>query len=320
MATPDTDTVPVVRTTELRHRYGARLALDGVSLDVHRGEIFALLGPNGGGKTTLFRVLATLLHPTAGTAQIQGADVVAEPDRVRRALGVAFQAPSVDGVLTVYENLLHQGRMYGMRGGPLRERIQAVLREFALEDRRDDRVAQLSGGLQRRVELAKAMLHRPAVLLLDEPSSGLDPGARRDLWQVLDNLRTSGGVTVLLTTHFTDEAERCDRIAIVDRGKIVACGAPAALKGEIGGDVLTVATADPARLAHAVAERFGIETATVDGSVRIEHENGHAFIPQLVEAFPGEIDTITIGRPTLEDVFFDRTGHRFAVDGGEGAG
>jgi ABC-2 type transport system ATP-binding protein len=288
------------------------VALDGVSLVVGRGEIVALLGPNGGGKSTLFRILSTLQRPTAGTARILGHDVVAEPDAVRRHLGVVFQHPSVDGKLTVEENLLHHGALYGLGGRPLRERVERALRRIGLWDRRRDRVDRLSGGLQRRTELAKVLLPSVEVLLLDEPSTGLDPGARRDFLTSLRELRDEDGITVVLTTHDMDEAERCDRIGIVDRGRLVALGTAEELKARVGGDVLVLQTAAPEALRDAVQARFGLPATVVDGVVRLERARGHELVPQLVEAFPAEIRAVSFGKPTLEDVFVTVTGHRWA--------
>lgn len=310
-AAPPAAAAPMVAVQNLHHAYGSHVALRGISLEVRQGEIFGLLGPNGGGKTTLFRILATLMRPTSGEAAIDGRNVVLQPDAVRRRLGVVFQSASLDPYLSVRENLEYHGRMYGMRGRALRDRVDELLVLFSIADRKRDRAATLSGGLRRRVEVAKGMLHRPAVLLLDEPSTGLDPGARRDLWFLLEALRREDNMTVLLTTHFMDEADRCDRVAILHQGNVVALGRPDALKAEIGGDVLSVATRDPQRLSALIDDRFSCASTVVNGSVRIERPDAHAFLPQLVEAFPGEIDALTVGKPTLEDVFFLRTGHRF---------
>lgn len=286
----------------LTHRYGERLALDAVSFSVRKGEIFGLLGPNGGGKTTLFKILSTALRPTSGTARIAGTDV--RNDAVRRRIGVVFQAPGLDQKLTVAENLLHQGHLYGLSGSALRSRIEAELSRFKLADRARERVEKLSGGLQRRVELAKALLHHPEVLLLDEPSTGLDPGARRDLW---DALRGLAGVTVLLTTHLLDEAERCDRLAILHKGKLVALGAPLDLRGEIGGDVVTVRSRDAEALAAGIREKLGESPTVVQGTVRLARERGHDLVGRLVESFPGLIESVTVAKPSLEDVFLTKT-------------
>ena len=290
-----------------RSRKGVHPALAGLSFQVAPGEIYGFLGPNGGGKTTLFRILATLARPQAGTVGIFG---MQDSMAVRRLLGVVFQHPSLDIHLTVRENLLHQGHLYGVRGKDLEGRISAALERFGLADRRDQKAGELSGGLRRRVEIAKALLHEPRLLLLDEPSTGLDPGARRDLWSTLDGLRKEG-VTVLLTTHFMEEGDRCDRLALIDRGTLVAEGCPAALKEEIGGDVVTLTGADPEALARELQERFpDLAPEVRDGAVRLEHDRGHALVARLIEALPGRVDAVTVARPTLEDVFLHRTGRR----------
>jgi ABC-2 type transport system ATP-binding protein len=274
------------------------------------GEVFGFLGPNGGGKTTLFRILATLARPDTGTVRIFGADLAREAREVRRRLGVVFQNPSLDLQLTVRENLVHQGHLYGLTGRDLVARIAAALDRFGLADRAGQRALELSGGLRRRVEIAKALLHAPRLLLLDEPSTGLDPGARRDLWEALEALRAEG-VTVLLTTHFMEEGDRCDRLVLLDRGTIVAEGSPAALKEEVGGDVVTLAGPEPEALARDLAARFpDLAPAVRDGTVRLTRERGHELVARLAEAFPQRIDSVTVAHPTLEDVFLRRTGHR----------
>jgi ABC-2 type transport system ATP-binding protein len=295
---------------EVRFSYGAREALRGVSFAVTPGEIFALLGPNGGGKTTLFRIAATLAAPGAGVVRVFGADASAAPAAVRRAIGVVFQAPALDPHLTVEENLRHHGHLYGVAGAPLRAGIDTALARVGLDARRRDLVRALSGGLQRRVEIAKALLHTPKLLLLDEPTTGLDPGARRDVWAHLRQLRAREGTTVLLTTHLMDEAARCDRVAIIHEGRIVALGTPDALVSEVGGDVIMIATPDPAALAGRIRDRFAVAADVVDDRVHIERPRAHEFIAGLVEAFPGEIQSVTFGKPTLEDVFMHHTGRR----------
>jgi ABC-2 type transport system ATP-binding protein len=294
----------------LRHQYGTRVALDGVTFAVPRGEIFGLLGPNGGGKTTLFKIISTLLAPSGGSVRVFGDDIAREPAAVRRRLGVVFQKPALDGRLTVEENLRHQGHLYGLRGGALVDRVLEVLTRVRMADRHADLVATLSGGLQRRVEVAKALLHRPDLLVLDEPSTGLDPSARRDIWQDLSDLRRGEGTTVILTTHLMDEAAACDRVAILDVGRLVALDAPGALTASIGGDVVLVKTRDASGLSARVSERFAVRAEVVDGQVRIERDRAHEFVTDLVEAFPGELDAVTFGKPTLEDVFVHYTGHR----------
>jgi ABC-2 type transport system ATP-binding protein len=301
----------------LAHRYGEREALRGVSFAVEKGEIFGLLGPNGGGKTTLFRILATLLRPSGGSARIFGTDVVRERDRVLPRLGVVFQSPSLDKKLTAAENLRHHGHLYGIRGRELTLRTREMLARVGLEERADELVERLSGGQRRRVEVAKSLLHRPELLLLDEPSTGLDPGARRDLVEQLRRLRAQHGVTVLLTTHIMEEAEACDRIGILHQGRLVAIGTPDALKERIGGDVITVGTQDAAQLAAEIQARFGGAPTVLDGPepvVRVERPRAHEFVAALVEAFPGRIGSVRLGKATLEDVFIHETGHRFWED------
>ena len=296
---------------DLRHSYGERKALDGVSFDVYPSEIFGLLGPNGSGKTTMFRILSTLMLPTGGRAVIMGFDAAKQPDQLRKQIGVVFQAPSIDVKLTAAENLRHVGHLYGLRGRALSAHIEETLSRVGLLDRANDAAETFSGGMQRRLELAKGLLHRPAVLLLDEPTTGLDPGARRDLWQYLSILRDEQRVTVIVTTHLIEEAERCDRLAILSEGHLVALGTPTELKHEIGGDVILFEAKDPESLARRVSARFGLEAIVIDEKVRLEREQGHRFVTDVVEAFPGEIDSLTVAKPTLEDVFIHRTGHRF---------
>lgn len=302
----------VISVQNLVHRYENRAALNGISFDVRRAELFGLLGPNGSGKTTLFRILSTLMLPSAGQALIMGSDPAQNPASVRRQIGVVFQAQSVDPKLTAYENLWHQGHLYGLRGSALKRRVEEILTRVGLADRAKERVETFSGGMQRRIELGKGLLHHPGVLLLDEPTTGLDPGARRDLWQYLELLRDEEQVSVLVTTHLMEEAERCDRLAILHEGNLVALGTPEELKSEIGGDVIILEAAhDAAVLADHIRERFVVGTTVLGNQVRIEREGGHRFVPDLVEAFPGEILGISVSKPALEDVFIHRTGHKF---------
>jgi ABC-2 type transport system ATP-binding protein len=304
-----------LEVTRLVHRYGERTALAGLDLLVEQGEIFALLGPNGGGKTTLFRVLSTLIPVQSGRAEVLGFDCMRQTAEVRRRIGVVFQAPSLDKKLTVSENLRHQGHLYGLAGADLRRRADEALERLRLTDRRNERAETLSGGLRRRVELAKGLLHRPRLLLLDEPSTGLDPGARGDLWDYLRQLRAEEGVTVVLTTHLLEEADRADRLAILNAGELVALDTPDRLRASVGGDTLSIETEEPAALAAAINERFAAErigaATVVDGCVRLEQPDGHRWVARLVEGFPGRIQAVRLGKPTLEDVFIARTGHRF---------
>ncbi len=309
----------VIQIEGLRHQYGDRVALNGVSFGVKRAEIFGLLGPNGSGKTTMFRILSTLMLPGAGRALILGHDVALDPSGVRRQIGVVFQSRSIDVKLSAEENLIHVGHLYGITGSVLKRRVAEMLERVSLTDRAKDRAESFSGGMQRRLELAKGLLHHPQVLLLDEPSTGLDPGARRDLWQYLQVLRDQEGVSIIVTTHLMEEAEKCDRLAILSHGNLVGLGTPTQLKSEIGGDVILLDARDPQKLSEAINVRFGAEAVVLDdGRVRIEREAGHRFITDVVEAFPGEIDSVTVSKPTLEDVFIRRTGHRFWNEDAQG--
>ncbi|OVE77028.1 hypothetical protein BVX98_03785 [bacterium F11] len=285
-------------------------ALTNVSFSVEEGIIFGLLGPNGGGKTTLFRILSTLLNPTTGTARIFGFDVRTQSNQVRNRMGVVFQNPSLDKKLTLNENMVHQGRLYGFLEKNLRLKIKNTLQQMGLTDRQDEYVEHLSGGLQRRGEIGKSLLHSPKLLLMDEPSAGLDPGARRDLWHTLGHLKQFG-VTVLLTTHLMEEADKCDRLGILHEGQLRALGSPSELKEKIGGEVISLQTEDPSLLAEKIKTKFGDKGVVLEGTVRLELENGHKIIPQLIEAFPGLIQAATVGKPTLEDVFIHETGHQF---------
>jgi ABC-2 type transport system ATP-binding protein len=308
---------PVISVENIVHRYDRRTALDGVSFEVRRAELFGLLGPNGSGKTTLFRILSTLMVPSSGRAVILGCDVATDPSTLRRKIGVVFQAQSIDRKLTAEENLWHQGHLYGLHGPALKSRMAEMLARVGLADRAQEKAETFSGGMQRRLELAKGLLHRPAVLLLDEPTTGLDPGARRDLWQYLGILRDQEQVTVIVTTHLMEEAEGCDRLAILSEGKLVALGTPAELKQEIGGDVILLDTPNAESLAERLRERFHVDAQVLEGQIRLERTNGHRFMTDLVESFPGEIDAISISKPSLEDVFIRRTGHRFWTEGSQ---
>ena len=298
----------MIEVQSLTHRYGDRIALSNVAFEVKKGEIFGLLGPNGGGKSTLFRILSTMMVPSEGKAIIAGHDGERDPAAVRRQVGVVFQTQSLDKALTVEENLRAQGHLHGLSGADLRGRMERAMERMGLADRRRDLVETLSGGLRRRVEIAKALLHAPQVLLMDEASTGLDPAARRDLSRHVENLRQNEGVTILLTTHILEEADRCDRLVLLHQGKIVAHGTPAELRSQIGGDVVVLETADPQALAASIEKKFGLRPSVGEGQVRVEIPNGHRFITDVVEAFPGAIDSVGLHKPTLEDVFVRETG------------
>jgi ABC-2 type transport system ATP-binding protein len=300
----------IVTAEKLTHRYGTRTALNELSFSVPKGQIFGVLGPNGGGKSTLFSILSTLIAPAAGRVEIAGADVVRQAAEVRRQIGVVFQSQSLDRKLTVNENLTSQGHLYGMSGEGLRKRVAESMERLSLKDRANDIVDTLSGGLKRRVEIAKALLHHPAVLLMDEPSTGLDPGARHELWKYVEELRNHADVTVLLTTHILDEADRCDSLLLLHEGRKVAEGTPVELKSKVGGDVVVLEVSDPAAMEAQIAVRFGVKPHLLNGTLRVEIANGHRFLTEVVEAFPGTIHSIAMHKPTLEDVFLDETGVR----------
>jgi ABC-2 type transport system ATP-binding protein len=293
------------------HRYGQRQALDGVTFDIASGEIFGILGPNGGGKTTLFRLLSTLIPLQAGDVTLLGFDLRRDAFEIRRRIGIVFQAASLDKKLTVAENIRYQAALYGLSGSELERREAEALEQFGLRDRASELCERLSGGLRRRVELAKGMIHDPQLILLDEPSTGLDPGARLDLWQMLAQLRQSRGTTVVLTTHILDEAAKADRLAILHEGRLVALDTPAALQATVGGDAITIRTSNPSAMQKALHEQFSLSGSEIDGGVRLEVRDGHQWIGRLVEAFGSQIDEITLGKPTLEDVFIAKTGRRF---------
>ena len=306
-----TDSDSRIEVENLSHAYQKRQALDNVSFDVSSGEVFGLLGPNGSGKTTLFKILSTLMPVTAGTVRILGYDLATEVKAIRNLLGVVFQHPGLDAKLTVVENLRHHGHLYGLAGKTLHHRIAELLERFGVSDRAKERVEILSGGLQRRVEIAKALLHSPRVLLLDEPTSGLDVTARRQFSDYLGAIAQTENILVLLTTHLLEDAETCNRVGILDMGRLVALGTPDALKAQVGGDVIRIESTDNETLGTAIAERFGVSTLSADNQLRVACKHGHEFVRDVVAAFPNEIQSVRLGKPTLEDVFVKLTGNPF---------
>jgi ABC-2 type transport system ATP-binding protein len=306
-----------VLTRALTRSFGERKALDAVDLEVREGQFFALLGPNGGGKSTTFRILSTLLEPSGGEARVFGHDVVRDQNEVRKRIGVVFQRPSLDEKLRVAENLHYQGRLYGLRGAALKERIALLLDRFGLTERAEDTVKTLSGGLQRRVEIAKGMIHSPRLLLLDEPSTGLDPAARRELRENLERARAEEGVTIVMTTHILEEAEHCDAVTILDHGKVIASGSPEGLKGEISGDVLTIECEDPLALAPRLSAELSVEARSVGGALHVATNEAFALAQRVHEGFGELVRGVAITRPSLEDVFLAKTGHAFEADGGD---
>ena len=305
------NSAPAIEVAELSHAYRERQALRSVSFEIAAGEIFAFLGPNGGGKSTLFRVLSTLMPPQQGHVNILGQSVVEKQLAVRETIGVVFQAPSLDKKLTVDENLSQQAALYGLHGDQLTQRREEVLQQLGLVDRRSDLTETLSGGLRRRVDLAKGLLHRPRLLLFDEPSTGLDPGARSDLWRYLQQLRDDFGVTIVLTSHLLEEADRADRVAVLHLGQIVAQGTPAELRESVGGDSISIECERPAELAAKINQQFGFEVSVVDDVIRFPCSDGAVGVAQVMQEYSNEVHSIKLGKPTLEDVFIAKTGHRF---------
>lgn len=306
--------VPAVELLGLRHRYPKtqRDALGGVDLAVSAGEAFALLGPNGGGKTTAFRVVGTLLRPTAGTARVAGFDVRTHPAAARAALGVVFQNPSVDVQLTATENLVCQARLYGIDRRSASRRAAELLERFGLTDRAGERVAAFSGGMQRRIEVAKALLHEPAVLLMDEPTTGLDPAARRNLWSTLAELRRDRGLTVVWTTHLLDEAEHADRVGVLAEGALLTVATPAQVQEACGGRVVAVEPVDASQLGQVqdVLTRAlgpwpgGDAPRCDDTAVRFDHTEGVAVMARIDQLLADiDIRRVTVGRPSLEDAY-----------------
>lgn len=300
---------PILQVRGVRFAYGSRAALQGVDLEVAQESITALLGPNGGGKSTLFGILSTLLPLQEGEILLHGTPIDSGAAAVRRQIGVVFQMPSVDVKLTARENLIHQGHLYGLSGGALREKVARRLAEVGLAERADEPVERFSGGMRRRLEIVKALLHRPKLLLLDEPSTGLDPRARNELWELLLKLRREEEVTILLTTHLMEEAARCDEVHLIDNGRIVAGGTPEQLCAAQGEEVLLVTGADPEQLRVRVLELAGLEGRIVGREVRVEGRELDKQIPVLVDGLGNSVESIRLGRPTLEDVFVAKTGH-----------
>jgi ABC-2 type transport system ATP-binding protein len=301
--------VPRLAVRDLAFRYGECEVLRRVSFEVAAGEIVGLLGPNGAGKSTLFSILTGLLRPSSGAMFLDGAEVPPGARALRARLGVVFQTPSLDAKLSALENLILGGLLFGLGRREARDRARELLAAAGLADRAGERAGTLSGGMQRRLELARALVHRPAILLLDEPTSGLDAAAFRQTWQAVHALRDREGLTVLLTTHRPDEAEACDRLAVLAHGRVVATGTPEALRARVPGDVVTVEADDPVALAREIRDRLGLEARPGPHGVQVERERGHELVPRLVEAFPaGRFRAVSLRRPTLADAFLALTG------------
>jgi ABC-2 type transport system ATP-binding protein len=299
---------PAVIVRGLEKRYGDVHAVRGVDFEVARGEVFGFLGPNGAGKSTTIKILCTLAAPTAGSARVAGHDVVAERDAVRRNIGLVFQETTLDDYLTAHRNLLFHGELYGVPSEVLPSRIEQVMRMVGLWDRKDSAVSTFSGGMKRRLEIARGLVHAPNVLFLDEPTIGLDPQTRSSIWGYIRELRERHELTIFLTTHYMDEAEHCDRIAIMDGGKIVAEGSPEKLKAEIGRDRVQIRTMDDAAAILMLREKLQIDAQVHEGAITFGVPSGEAFLPRLFEQLTVPIRSVSVAKPSLDDVFLSFTG------------
>jgi ABC-2 type transport system ATP-binding protein len=304
---------PRLRVEGLSRRFGARAALDGLSFEVASGELFGLLGPNGAGKTTAFRLLAGLLPPHAGTLALDGRAVSADDSAYRARLGVVFQEASLDLKLTARENLRLGAALYGVPRALATRRIDEALALMALGERADEPAAKYSGGMRRRIEIARVLLHEPSLLLLDEPGRGVDPEALRRIWDEIAGLAAARGTSVIVTTHQPEEAERCHRIAILDGGRVAATGTPDQLRAHVAGDVVRVRGERPDELRLAIAQRLSLAGRVVGDEVVVEAPRGHEVVPRIAELFPaGRLAAIATSRPTLADVFAKLTGKGLA--------
>ena len=297
-----------VTVRSLVKRYKSVEAVRGIDLDVAQGETFGFLGPNGAGKSTTIKILCTLVDATAGSATVAGFNVARERDQVRRHIGLVFQEPTLDTYLTADQNLRFHGELYGVDRATAATRRREVLTMVGLWERRDDLVQTFSGGMRRRLEIARGLLHSPRVLFLDEPTIGLDPKTRASIWEYIAELHRREQITVFVTTHYMDEAEHCDRIAIINEGRIVALETPAALKSGIGEDRVQITCQDEERAIAELRDRFGLEAAVHEGAVTFAVAEGAAFVPRLFAGIDVPIDSVTVTRPTLDDVFLSYTG------------
>jgi len=298
-----------VEVEGLVKRFGTFAAVDDVSFTVEPGELFGFLGPNGAGKTTTISILCTLVELTEGTARVAGFDVVQDRSAVRENIGLVFQEVTLDDYLTGAENLRFHAVLYGVPPSEVKDRCRPLLDMVGLTERADQQVRFYSGGMKRRLEIARGLLHAPRVLFLDEPTIGLDPQTRKHIWDYVDTLRAREHTTMFLTTHYMDEAERCDRIAIIDHGQIVAIDTPDALKASIGADTVTVATADDAVAAHALAQGFDLDVSTTEEGVQFRVPDGEGFVPRMFEHLSLGVRSVNVRRPSLDDVFMEYTGH-----------
>ena len=285
------------------HTYGTHQALQNVSFSVKENSFFGLLGPNGSGKTTLFRVISSLLAPDSGSCQVMGYDTIQSPKKVRMNLGVVFQQPSLDEALTIEQNLMFHGALYGIDRTTLKHRIKSLSTRLHINDRLHSKVSQLSGGLKRRADLVRGLLHKPRLLLLDEPTTGLDPIARHDFWQLLSSIRNEESITLILATHLLDEAESCNEVVIMDSGKVAVQGNPDTLRQSLGNKMLWLSSQAPSKLVSRIETEFGFKASNIEGAVCIKDDRALESIPALYESLADLIESATVRNPTLEDVF-----------------
>jgi len=301
-------TAPAVTVLDLVKSYGEVEAVRGIDFEVGSGEVFGFLGPNGAGKSTTINMLCTLVRPSGGRAEVAGHDVVSERDAVRRNIGLVFQDTTLDGYLTAEQNLRLHAELYGVPREAVRPRMEQVMEMVGLWERRSSLVATFSGGMKRRLEIARGLLHSPRVLFLDEPTVGLDPQTRSSIWSYIRELKANEDITIFLTTHYMDEAEYCDRIAIMDRGKIIVLDTPEALKASVGRDRVQIETDDADAAIAELRERFGIEAAVAEGAVTFGVAEGEHFVPRLFQELEMPIRAVNVSRPSLDDVFMSYTG------------
>ncbi len=298
----------IIKVENLVKRFGSITAVDNISFEVEEGTIFGFLGPNGAGKTTTINILCTLLSPTSGKAYLNGHDCNSESSEVRKSIGIVFQDSSLDKDLTARENLVFHSYLYNVPKTERKERVEDALRFVDLQDRADDLVKKFSGGMKRRLEVARGLIHRPKVLFLDEPTLGLDPQSRTNLWEFITGLPKKHKVTIFMTTHYMEEAEVCDKIAIIDKGKIIASGTPQELKRIIGGDVIYLKTDDNKKAMEDIKNLFDVEVSEKDGEIFISALKGDACIPEIIREIGERVLSVRMQRPTLNDVFLKLTG------------
>jgi ABC-2 type transport system ATP-binding protein len=307
----------IITVDNLVKRFGSLEAVKGISFSVDEAEVFGFLGPNGAGKTTTINMLCTLLKPSSGTAKVDGYDVIREQNEVRNSIGLVFQDTTLDEYLSAEQNLLFHSYAYSIPKDVRKERIKTLLTLVELWDRRKDKISHYSGGMKRRLEIARGLLHHPRVLFLDEPTLGLDPQTRHHIWDHILELRRQENLTIFLTTHYMDEAENCDRIGIIDGGQIVALDTPNNLKDAVGGDMVTLTTVDNDGAFKELSERYELSPQTENGHISFKVPHGEEFLPDFIRSFPIRILSISLRRPTLEDVFLKQTGHAIRAKGAD---